>query len=194
MRIFFALLLLPALAHAETRLEPWQVIGTVTADWNDDGRQDRAILGYDPDGMVTTLSLYLGDDTGGFTLTAELVDEIWMGSLWGMQPDLSLDDDGTLVVSSRNIALGRGRWEDTLRVGYDGSDFIVTGYSTDYYDTMNLETGSGDCVVDYGAGSGVFGTFRDTTRLETPFTFPARTVLLENWTYDDVPSDCHPDL
>ncbi len=194
MRIFLVALLLPAHAHAETRLEPWQVIGTVTADWNDDAQKDRAILGYDPDDMVTTLSLYLGDDTGRFTLSAELVDEIWMGSLWGMQPDLSLDDDGTLVVSSRNIALGRGRWEDTLRVGYDGSDFIVTGYSTDYYDTMNLETGSGDCVVDYRAGSGVFGTFRDPERLETPFTFPARTILLENWTYDDVPSDCHPDL
>ncbi len=188
-RLALALALLPAVAGAETKLEPWQVIGTVTAEWNGDGLQDRAILSYDPDGMITNLSIYFGTREGGFKPDTELVDEVWMGSMWGMQPDLSLKDDGTLVVASRNIGMGRNRWENTIDVAYRNGVFVVTGFATSYYDTLDLQ-GGGDCTVDFAAGR---GTFTDVEGRETPFETAGGVIPLLKWSYVDAPSACWPE-
>ncbi len=140
----------------ETSIQPSQAISAVTTDWNEDGEFDRAILvdGSDDD---ADLYIYLSgtsnsdDETMGLHLFKPGF--AWMGTMWGQQPKLSLNDRGSLMVHTENTGIGRSAWNQKLTIAWRNKQFVVAGYTYESYDRLdpdnvvncdlNLLTGKG---------------------------------------------------
>lgn len=121
-------------------------------DWNADGAVDAALLiapGESGDGVG--LALFLSQsETGRLELNSWHPDLVWGNrQMFGQEPGLTLDDFGRLVVVSRNTAIGRGRWEQSLTLSWQQA-WQVDGFSYDYYDTLDIEQ-QGRCDLDFTA-------------------------------------------
>jgi hypothetical protein len=153
--LFCCLLLVLASAFAQgdtfAARHIWDV---VNADWNEDGRFDKALLAINPDdSSQVDLYLYLSSEKG--LLLATYVPAVaWHGEMFGTQPDLDVNARGSLLIYSQNDAIGRNRWRETITVAYREGQFVVAGYTYTSRDTLDLDN-TMSCDVNLLTGQGV---------------------------------------
>lgn len=175
-------LTLPALAQKGPRVDPVAVVAAVTADWNDDGIPDRAVLVAD-ESEPDLLDLHVALSRDGEPLAArEVADSIaWQGMMAGQEASLVLAPNGSLRLVSQNTSIGRDRWERTLTIAHRDGRLVVAGFTHVSYDTLDPDAAT-SCDVNLLTGRGV--------RDELPITLPAGPVAIEEWTLDTTPAPC----
>jgi len=178
--------LLPAHAAAdEKQIALERISAVVTADWNDDGGFDRALLVESSEDTVDLL-IYLS--TGGnFTpmkLHTRASGIAWRGLMWGQQPELALSDKGSMLLHAMNEAIGRHRWTETRTIAFKDGAFIVAGYTYSYRDTIG-EYRDIHCDVNLLTGSGV--------RNGKAFRAVQRATPVAKWTDALIPPACRPE-
>jgi hypothetical protein len=183
-----ALFLISTPAHAgQLLVAPETVIGSITADWNDDGGPDRAILIEDPSKDDATLLIYLSQP--GDTPMQKVVHNAaiaFAGGMWGQKPALSLSQAGSLIVTSMNESMGRTRWEAKLTIAYRDQHFVVSGYTYSRRDTIDLDNYS-SCDVNFLTGKGEASHGGDPVK---SFEVPRPAPKVESWTEELVPEEC----
>ncbi|ESQ89809.1 hypothetical protein ABAC460_10935 [Asticcacaulis sp. AC460] len=157
---------------------PESVISTITADWNEDGGFDRAVLVQSQDSVDLIVYMSDGDTMKPAAFAPGLV---WSGSMWGTQPSLQLSPAGGLQVVSGNDAIGRSRWQQTLTLAWRNNQMVVAGVTTVSRDTLDLEAG-GTCDVNFLTGKG--------TAMGKPVKVAAGGIAVADWTDDKVPVNC----
>lgn len=156
MRCFFCwLLLLGASGFAQDdTFAAGHIWDVVNADWNEDGRVDKALLVINPDdSSQVDLYVYLSGENG-LLLDTYVPAVVWQGEMFGTQPDLDVNARGSLLIHSQNEAIGRNRWHETITVAYREGDFVVAGYTYTSRDTLDLDANF-SCDVNLLTGQGV---------------------------------------
>lgn len=186
MRFILFLILSPSVLFAQERMVfPSDVLSVITADWNKDGRKDRAVLMYNYGMGEADLVIYLGSQDA-------MVEHVfapqiaWYGNMWGQQPSLTLNDTGSLLVHSLNIGIGRNRWEQTLTIAYRDEAFVVAGYTYSYHDSITPEN-YGDCDVNLLTGNGEVSIGEGPLR---KFILGTTSTSLLDWNLDTYPKEC----
>jgi len=184
--LVFVMLLVPALAQANTIPNFAGVISAVTMDLNDDAGFDRAVLIDDGNGSGD-LYIYLSkfdEQTREYlpmTLAQVKTGLAFNGGMWGQIPSLEVGENKTLLVQSGNDSIGRGRWSQTLKIAYDVGMAVVVGLEYRYRDTLDLEAG-GNCNVDFKNGT--------ATRNGKDVPFNKQFIMLNDWNNDVLPNVC----
>jgi hypothetical protein len=171
----------PVRASDDT-VRPERVLSVVTADWNNDGAFDRALLiasETEPDEV--DLLVYLSESTEIMRLAVSKKNIAWRGRMWGTQPALELTDRGSLVITSANEAIGRNRWSRKLTVVYRDKAFLVAGYTYTERDTLAPGAQS-SCDINFLSGSGV--------KNKKPFKTTTKPVALMEWSEASIPQEC----
>ena len=171
-------------AGADDRLvSPKDVLSVVTADWNGDGRFDRAVLvASATEADDTVLFVYLSDaatERMHRRLTRKGL--AWRGAAWGTQPWLDTDEEGNLLVVSENQSVGRHRWTLKLTIGFETGGFAVTGYSLLSRDAV-AGGAEAACRVNYATGKGQVN--------DASFTLPPGAIPVARWSDRHVPREC----
>jgi hypothetical protein len=184
-----ALFLISTPANANQLLVPPEtVIGILTADWNDDGRPDRAILLEDLSNKGTaTLLIYLSQPGDApMQKVVHNAEIATVGSMWGQQPALSLSTAGSLIVTSMNESIGRTRWEIKLTIAYRKQHFVVAGYTYSRRDTIDLDDFF-SCDVNFLTGKGEASRGGGPAK---PFEVPGPAPEAEIWINEVAPVEC----
>lgn len=167
---------------AKTETGLGQPISFVSTDWNGDGLEDMAFLITSaPREPKATLLIYLSEAPDRLRLAIRKENIVWHGSMYGNEAKLSLNDQGSLVISSQNEAIGRGRWNQKITAMYQDGAFIVAGYTYNYRDTLNLAAG-GTCDVNFLTRRGI--------RNNNPFRIDRALINLVDWTESSIPTEC----
>lgn len=123
-------------AQADEALGLEKVLDAITLDLNGDAEFDRAVL---VEGEAGSADLYIylsqreGDNTS-LKLAVQKKSVVSNGPLWGQQASLSLNYIGSLVVKSQNLAVGRTKWQQELKIIYRNQKFLVAGVTHKYQD------------------------------------------------------------
>ena len=143
------------------------VVAIADGDLNDDGSRDRAAL-VSRDGDLD-LYVFLSADAPGERVLAGKADAIgFAGRAWGTEPELGITERGAIRLVSKNEAIGRGRWRETLTILYRDGRVVVGGYTYTSRDTLDLDYRY-DCDVNLFNGKGFFNdTAIRTDRRATP--------------------------
>jgi len=169
--------------HAsEDTVRPERVLSVVTADWNDDGAFDRALLITSetaPDQV--DLLVYLSESSHNMRLAASKKNIAWRGTMWGTQPALEIAGRGSLIITSANEAIGRNRWTQKLTVVYRDQAFVVAGYTYTERDTLAPSSHS-SCDINFLTGRGV--------KNKKSFRTSAKVVALADWSEISIPQEC----
>jgi hypothetical protein len=187
MALMSLVLSLPEVASAQTSppnapqtLAPQKIISVVTADWNDDGGVDRAVL-YEGDEDADLL-IYLSDPAAD-TLRLNIFRPgvAWSGHMWGTLPSLKLGAKGSLQLMSENTGIGRDKWQQTLTLVYRNKAFVVGGVTYSYYDGLNPKNAH-SCDVNLLTGKAI--------RDKKPVKLTPQTIALADWRDDKLPAPC----
>jgi hypothetical protein len=175
-------------AYADQVLVPPEtVIGSLTADWNDDGRPDRAILLEDLSKGTATLLIYLSQPGDApMQKVVHNAEIATVGGMWGQQPALSLSKAGSLIVTSMNESIGRTRWEINLTIAYRMQHFVVAGYTYSRRDTIDLDNFF-SCDVNFLSGKGEASRGGGPAK---PFEVPGPAPKAETWINEVAPVEC----
>jgi len=169
---------------AETPIQPSQAISAVTADWNEDGGFDRAILvdgGNDDADLHIYLSVDPASDGQNMNLHLFKPGFAWMGVMWGQQPSLSVNDQGSLMIHTENTGIGRNAWNQKLTVAWRNEQFVVAGYTHDSYDRIDPDAVV-NCDLNLLTGRGV----KNGKAVKSPVT----KVPLKDWDQTAVEEVC----
>ncbi len=164
---------------APVTVAPEKVLSSVTADWNDDARMDRAVL-VEGDG-VADLIVYLSDGDNGMMPAAYAPGMVGSGINWGTLPGLVLTAKNGLQVHSENDAIGRYRWDQVLTLAWRNGQFVVAGITYAVRDTLNTEAGGG-CDINLLTGKG--------TSNGKAVTVAAAAIPVAQWSDDKLPAAC----
>jgi hypothetical protein len=179
--VLLALVAHSAQANVTTNpVAPEKVLSVVTADWNEDGGFDRAVL-IETEPTETELLIYLSGTPNQMKLAIRKPDVAWRGGLWGTQPKLEVNQVGSLVVVSGNEAIGRNRWMQKLTIVYRNKSFVVAGYTYNARDTLNLDYQL-QCDVNFLTGKGI----KNGKTFKTAMT----AIPLAKWSSDAAPREC----
>ena len=173
---------LPALAQdAAVAVDPNKLLSMISADWNDDGRLDRAILVVsDMDDNEADLLISLSASDGGRELLrAPRI--AWVGGMWGQEPSLELAANGSLMVVSANETIGRERWRMALTLAYRGGAFVVGGFTWASRDSLEPDNAS-HCDINLFNGRGI--------RDGKPISTTMRALPMQEWDLDVFPEEC----
>lgn len=169
---------------ADARLQ--DVLSAVTINLTNDGQFNRALLVQDDEDNAG-LMIFMpqpeanASSSHALTLAFQKPKLVFAGSAWGQQPTLSVGSQGSLVVSSENIGIGRSRWEQKLTIVYRSKEFLVAGVTYDTRDTIDLKDVH-HCDVNLLSGTAV----RDGKSVRgTP-----RTLRVADWSDDTMPKEC----
>lgn len=164
--LFIILLFFSLSVKAET------ILSSLSFDWNLDGELDKATLIQskqfdDQADLVITLSYGNGDKS-----TTWVADSIaWYGVSPGTSVSLSLNIRGSIVISSGNSSIGRGRWTRDLVVAHRHNELVIAGF---WFESIDTVIGTRlVCDVNFLTGQG----FRN----QSTFNFSARFTKLESW-------------
>lgn len=75
------------------------------------------------------------------------------GGMAGTESTLSVSKTGALEINQQNESVGRDRWARTLTVSYRRGQYVVTGYTYTFRDTLNPKNG-GSCDYNLLTGKG----------------------------------------
>jgi hypothetical protein len=153
-----------------------KIISSVKADWNGDGFVDQAIL-VAGEPTETTLMVYFSGTTQPITKQ----NVAWRGEMYGTQPSLSVNPQGSLVITSANDAIGRDRWSRKLTALYEKGGFVVAGYTYSYRDTLD-PMNAGTCDVNLLTGKGI--------KNDKEFRTTLKPMPLAEWTENSEPKEC----
>lgn len=150
-----ALALSAAAAFADP-IDTNNIVAAVTGDFNKDGAPDLALL-IRGDGDMD-LRFFLEAENGKYLRDAGVAaHKVWgtaePDGFVGQEPDIKAMPNGSIQVITRNDAIGRNRWNQTLTIAYRNTDFIVAGFTYSYYDTLDPNS-SGDCDLNVLTGKG----------------------------------------
>jgi hypothetical protein len=171
----------PVMAAPPETIAPQTVISALTGDWNNDGSQDRAVL-IDNGDTDADLAVYLSDGSGGLKLAGFAPALAFNGKMFGNTPELQLSKTGALQVHSGNSAIGRDHWDRVLTLSYRSGQFMVSGITASYYDTLDPKAG-GSCDINLLTGKGKAG--------KKSVAVKAGGVALTQWTEDKIPAACN---
>ena len=151
--LFVALSVGAALAEP---LDTDNVVAAVTGDFNKDGALDLALLVRGSEDM--DLRFFLQDKDGMYLKSAGVaIGKVWgkaePDGIVGQEPELKALPNGSIQIVTKNEAIGRDRWNQTLTLAYRNTDFIVAGFTYSYYDTLDTEN-YGDCDLNVLTGKG----------------------------------------
>jgi len=168
--------------NTNTETSLGQPISFVSTDWNGDGLEDMAFLITSaPREPKATLLIYLSEAPDLLRLAIRKEDIVWHGSMYGNEAKLSLNDQGSLMISSQNEAIGRGRWNQKIIAMYQDGAFIIAGYTYSYRDTLD-PTAGGTCDINFLTRRGV--------RNDNPFRIDRAPINLIDWTESSIPTEC----
>ncbi len=143
----------------------------------------------DKDGQPETYSL-LDNGTGTVDLSAEtgsgastFPGVAWTGGMAGQEPNLAVSPAGSLLLMSRNDAVGRDRWTLTLTVAQRDGALKVAGITYQHYDTLD-PANAGSCDLNLLSGRGVVEGPEGRREVTAPGPAPA----LSEWQEDDLPN------
>ncbi|MCU0550146.1 MAG: hypothetical protein MUC48_12420 [Leptolyngbya sp. Prado105] len=153
-----------------------KIISSVKADWNGDGVSDRAILVVG-EPTEADLLIYLS----GISKPMTKKNIAWRGEMYGTNPSLSVNPQGSLVITSANEAIGRDRWSKKVTALYDKGEFEVAGFTYSYRDTLDLAN-TGTCDVNLLTGKGI--------KNDKEFRTTLKPMSLAEWTEDSEPKEC----
>lgn len=169
---------------SEATIQPSQAISAVTTDWNEDGGFDRAIL-VDGGGDDADLYIYLSGTSDSDDENMELhlfkPGFAWMGTMWGQQPRLSLNDRGSLMIYTENTGIGRSAWNQKLTIAWRNKQFVVAGYTYDSYDRLDPDNVL-NCDLNLLTGKGI----KNSKAIKSP----VKQVPLKTWSNDAVEQVC----
>lgn len=182
MRILIAALFLfplPAMAQ--------DTLATLMADYNGDGRVDRAELTRDIGENSATLNIYLASINGALKLAGTAPGLVWVGNApMGQQPELRVTDHGSLQVISMNEAIGPDRWHQTLTIAYRDGIFKLAGYTYEWYDTIDVDE-DGKCDINLLTRKGEIILGED--QIKTTFRTDLPIMSVWDWT-PQMPFEC----
>lgn len=158
---------------------------SIILDMNQDGGFDNAVLSSPGDGDAD-LSIYLSrfnEEINQYEMELAFFkpEFIFSGAAWGMQPSLSQNSRGSLLITFGNDAIGRNRWEQTLTVAYRNGTFVVAGFTYTSRDTLDPELG-GNCDLNLLTGKGIVNG--KTVRVRQ------QAIALEDWSDELFPEAC----
>lgn len=177
-------LMFQAAAYAvDNTVKPENILAVVTADWNEDGSFDRAILlASETETDQVDLLIYLSNSPNSMALAVSKKGIAWQGAMWGTLPTLESTDKNGLAIISANDAIGRNRWQQKLTVVYRNKAFVVGGYTYEDRDTLDLDASS-TCDVNFFTGKGL--------KNKKSFKTLAKAVNLNDWSEASIPKECH---
>jgi hypothetical protein len=167
--------------HPDIMINPTKLHGFALGYWNDDTREDRAILVENDDGGGADLLIYLSDGHSMDSRVIHAPDIAWVGGMAGQKPSLELRDNGSLVVVSENETIGRNRWRIELTIAYRNGEMLVGGFTMATRDSVDPEAAS-FCDINLFTGRGVRNGEAMTTAL--------RASAVEQWNMDRIPEEC----
>ena len=135
-------------------VELFSVVAVVDGDINDDASRDRAAL-VSRDGELDLYVYLSADDPDARAMVAFAEGIGFAGNAWGTEPDLTLTDRGAIRLTSKNEAIGRTRWSETLTILYRKGQVVVGGYTYTARDTLDLDYRY-ECDVNLFNGKGFF--------------------------------------
>lgn len=156
-----------------------RVIAMASGDWDKDGTADLAIIATpERDGEDNGIYVYLAKPAENrLKLALSLPNAVWGNlSMFGQEPELVALANGSFTLTTKNDAVGRDRWRQSLTIAYRNFDFIVAGYTFTSYDTLNPD-GGGECDLNVLTGKGKSNG--------QPVAGKAQFVLLKDW-QDDI--------
>jgi hypothetical protein len=140
-------------------------------DLNGDGAMDRAVLNQSGDGLALSIGLSKGGVSPGPSAPSDFVREA-IGA--GVVSGLAKGENGELL-----LAYGCGGCSnDTtsmLSIMLKDGDFLVSRYQLDW----ETREGSGQCIIDYAAGTGELTV--DVEEKTTPLKGPFKIKKLSDW-------------
>ena len=126
-------------------------LGSIKADWNGDGKLDKAMLVTRDNDTAATLLVYFSNASKHLTRKLEARDIVWHSSNTGQGASLKLSKRKSIVVYAGNTSVGRNRWRSKLTIVYRRKKFLVAGYTLHKRDTLKLDSAT-DCDINYLAG------------------------------------------
>lgn len=175
---------MPAMADAAD-FPAERIIAMASGDWNKDGTMDLAVVATpdDESGEDNGIYVYLAKpEENRLTLALAAPNSVWGNlTMFGQEPELAALANGSFTLTTKNDAVGRGRWRQSLTVAYRNFDFIVAGYTYSSYDTLDPNSGS-ECDLNVLTGKGKSNG--------GPVAGKAQFVLLKDWKDDIGRSIC----
>ena len=145
-----ALGLAPALASAQEPPAPGDLVAALSGDWNGDGQPDAALI-TQAEGGDADLSLYLGDPVFGLKRVVDRPRVVFSGPMGGQLPALEPNSPSSFKLHQEQIGIGRTPWESTLSIAWRGGQFVLAGYSYQFYDRIDPDH-NGHCDVNLLTG------------------------------------------
>lgn len=169
---------LPAMAAAAD-FPAERIVAMASGDWNKDGTPDLAVVATpgEQSGDDNGIYIYLAKpEENRLTLALAVPNSIWGNlAMYGQEPELAALANGSFTLTTKNEAVGRGRWRQSLTIAYRNFDFIVAGYTYASYDTLNPDDTS-ECDLNVLTGKGKSDG--------QPVAGQAQFVLLKDWKDD----------
>lgn len=149
-QMFVAILMTPLMAVAQSdTVYPWQVIASITGDFDDDAYIDRAVLVEDEgeDGAVV-VDLYIYNEAVDFSLEVVgwLADPFPDGILIRQGITLAVEPNDQLSIIANSLDRHLTRRQETLTIGYTDEDYVVVAYALLLPD---MTDGVNSCVIHY---------------------------------------------
>ena len=152
-------LLAPCVSNADT--EPNRLIAALSGDWNGDEMPD-AVLLVQADGGNADIQVFTGDFRG-LTPLYTVPAVVFAGPMAGQSPGLVALTDTSFGITTEQIGIGRTPWSSQLTVAFRDGEFLVAGYTYDFYDRLDLSHYghcdvnmlTGDYVMTLGPGDGI---------------------------------------
>ncbi len=153
-----------------------RIVAMASGDWNKDGAPDLAVIATpgDDGGDDNGIYVYLAKpEENRLTPVLTLPNAIWGNlTMYGQEPELAALANGSFTITTKNDAVGRDRWRQSLTIAYRNFDFIVAGYTYSSYDTLNPDGGA-ECDLNVLTGRGKTNS--------GPVSGQAQFVLLKDW-------------
>lgn len=156
-RLLLALSLLAGPALAEDRSRP---LWFAEADLDGDGVVETYALREDGESSVDLVVTEGGEER-------VVPGAAWTGGVFGQLPELGVSQGGSVLLTSRNDAIGRDRWQLVLTIAHRDGDWRVAGITYEWRDTLDL-TSWGRCDLNLLSGRGEVETEGAVREMEAP--------------------------
>ncbi len=139
----------PAISD-EPAWPPGALLAALSGDWNDSGQSDLAVLVDNGDGAADLL-IYEGA-MEGLGLARQVPGAIVNGAMAGQRPTLEARSASSFMLRVEWLGIGRTPWIGQVTVAHRGGDYVVAGFTHDFFDRFDPER-QGRCDVNLLSGS-----------------------------------------